>query len=86
LSKFDIRFCLRLAFCDIWPIRNHELIGFAPKDEQVDILQEVGKVFMGGFIGTLFGVVAAAVQGNVDCEDYIPHLIVLTPEPALIRL
>jgi hypothetical protein len=26
-----------------------------------------------------FGVVAAAVQGNVDCEDYISHLIVLTP-------
>jgi hypothetical protein len=24
----------------------------------------------------LFGVVAAAIQGNVDCEDYISHLIV----------
>jgi hypothetical protein len=30
-------------------------------------------------------VVAAAIQGNVDCEDYISHLIVLTPSyvPAL---
>jgi len=55
------------------------LIGFAPKDEQVDILQEVGKVFMCFFISKLFGMVAAAIQGKVDCEDYISHLIVLTP-------
>jgi len=26
----------------------------------------------------LFGVVAAAIQGNVDCEDYISHLSVLS--------
>ena len=31
------------------------------------------------FIGNCFGVVAAAIQGNVDCEDYISHLIVLIP-------
>jgi hypothetical protein len=29
-------------------------------------------------ISNLFGVVAAAIQGNVDCEDYISHLIVLS--------
>src|SRR3954452_16904305 len=33
---------------------------------------------MGFFIGNLFGVVAAAVQGYVDCEDYISHVIVLS--------
>jgi len=27
------------------------------------------------FIGNHFGVVAAAIQGDVDCEDYISHLI-----------
>jgi hypothetical protein len=31
------------------------------------------------FISKLFGVVAAAIQGSVDREDYISHLIVLTP-------
>jgi hypothetical protein len=30
------------------------------------------------FIPNLFGVVAAAIQGNVDREDYISHLIVVT--------
>jgi hypothetical protein len=30
----------------------------------------------------LLGVVHAAIQGNVDCEDYISHLIV----PAFISL
>jgi hypothetical protein len=28
---------------------------------------------MGFFITNHFGVVAAAIQGNVDCEDYISH-------------
>jgi len=28
------------------------------------------------FIGIEFGVVAAAIQGKVDCVDYISHLIV----------
>ncbi len=79
MSKFDIRFCLGLAFCDIRPIRNHQLIGFTPKDEQVNLSQKLRKIFMCFFIGIEFGVVAAAIQGNVDCVDYISHLIVLTP-------
>jgi len=55
------------------------LIGFAPKDEQVDILRVLGKVFMWFLISKLFGMVAAANQGNVDCEDHISHLVVVTP-------
>ena len=31
------------------------------------------------FITNCFGVVAAAIQSEVDCEDYISHLIVLPP-------
>jgi hypothetical protein len=27
----------------------------------------------------LLGVVTTAIQGNVDCEDQLSHLIVLTP-------
>jgi hypothetical protein len=50
------------------------LISLTPIDEQVSIPQELRKVFMGFIIGNLFGVVAAAIQGNVDCEDYISHL------------
>jgi len=37
------------------------------------------------FIGIEFGMVAAAIQGDVDCEDYISHLIVLSSVPALVR-
>jgi hypothetical protein len=37
------------------------LIGFTPKDEQVNILHEVRKIFMYFFIGNHFGVVAAAI-------------------------
>jgi len=33
LSKFLLSFCRRLVFCDIRPIRNHQLIGFTPIDE-----------------------------------------------------
>jgi hypothetical protein len=55
------------------------LIGFTPKDEQVNISHEVRKIFMCLVISHLFGVVAAAIQGSVDCEDYISHLIVLPP-------
>jgi hypothetical protein len=29
------------------------------------------------FIANLFGVVDAAIQGDVDCEDYVSHLLVL---------
>ena len=47
------------------------MIGFTPKDEQVNLSQEVRKILMAFVISNLFGVVAAAIQGNVDCEDYI---------------
>jgi hypothetical protein len=30
------------------------------------------------FIGFEFGMVAAAVHGSVDCEDYVSHLLLLT--------
>jgi hypothetical protein len=52
------------------------LIGFTAIDEQVGISQEQRIVFEEFFIGSLFGVVAAAIQGNVDCVDYISNLIV----------
>jgi hypothetical protein len=68
-GKFVLRLCLGLALCDIRPIRDHQLIGFAPKDEQVNLSQEVGEIFMGLFISQLFGVVAAAIERDVDCED-----------------
>jgi hypothetical protein len=51
------------------------LIGFTPIDEQVNISQEVRKIPKRVFIGIEFGVVAAAIQGDVDCVDYISHLI-----------
>ena len=71
MSKFDIRFCLGLAFSDIRPIRNHQLIGFTPIDEQVKISQEVREMFKYFVIGRgiEFGMVAAAIQGKVDCVD-----------------
>jgi hypothetical protein len=50
------------------------LIGFTPKDLQVNLSREVSKIFKCFFIGKLFGVVAAAIQGNVDCEDYISYV------------
>ena len=53
MSKFDIRFCLRLAPCDIRPIRNHQLIGFTPKDEQVNLSQEVRKILMAFVISNM---------------------------------
>lgn len=73
MSKFDIRFCLGLAFCDIRPIRNHQLIGLTPIDEQVKISQEVRVMFEYFFIRIEFGMVAAAIYGDVDCVDYISH-------------
>ena len=73
MSKFDIRFCLGLVFCDIRLIGNHQLIGFTPIDEQVNISQEVRKIPKRVFIGIEFGMVAAAIYGDVDCVDYISH-------------
>ena len=49
------------------------MIGFTPIDEQVNFSHEVRKIFIHFFMRSEFGVVAAAVQGDVDCEDYIPH-------------
>jgi hypothetical protein len=45
------------------------LIGFTPKDLQVNLSREVSKIFKFFFIDKLFGVVDAAIQGSVDCED-----------------
>jgi hypothetical protein len=45
------------------------LIGFTPINEQVSISDEmrvVGKYFL---ISNCFGVVAAAIYGDVDCVD-----------------
>jgi len=54
---------------------NHQLIGFTPIDEQVKISQEVRVMFKYFVIvrGFEFGMVAAAIQGKVDCVDYISH-------------
>jgi hypothetical protein len=45
------------------------LVGDTPKDEQVNLSQEVRKKFMCLVISNLLGVVDAAIQGSVDCED-----------------
>jgi hypothetical protein len=47
------------------------LIGFTPIDEQVKISQEVRVMFKYFVIvrGIEFGMVDAAIQRNVDCED-----------------
>jgi hypothetical protein len=42
------------------------LIGFTPKDLQVGLSREVSKVFKPFVIDKLFGVVAAAIQGEVE--------------------
>ena len=60
-EQFVLCFCLRLIFCDIRPIRNHQLIGFTPKDQQVSASQQLRIILMQFFIGYRFGVVAAAI-------------------------
>jgi hypothetical protein len=50
------------------------LISYTPKGEQINISHQVRKIFVYFFIGNHFGVVAAAIQRNVDCVDYISHL------------
>ena len=42
---------------------------FTPKDDQVNISHEACKIFMYFFLPNCFAVVAAAIEGNVDCED-----------------
>jgi hypothetical protein len=41
----------------------------------IGISREVREIFKLFFIHKLFGVVTAAIQGNVDCVDYISHLV-----------
>jgi len=41
-----IRFCRRRAFCDIRPIRNHQLIGLRPITSRLKSRIEVRVVFM----------------------------------------
>jgi hypothetical protein len=55
------------------------LIGFTPKDLQVGLSRELSKILKCFFIDKLFGVVAAAIQGNVYCVDHVSHLIALIP-------
>jgi len=57
------------------PIRNHQLIGYAPIDEQISTSQEAHKIFMCFFIASHFGVVATPIYGKVDCIDQISHVI-----------
>jgi hypothetical protein len=54
-------------------------MGFTPIDQQVDISQEQRIVFKHFVISYLLGVVDAAIQGSVDCVDYVSHWIVLSP-------
>ena len=51
-----------LVFCDIRPIRNHQLIRLTPKDEQVNVSHEVRIMFEYFVTPNLFGVVAAAIR------------------------
>jgi hypothetical protein len=75
LSEFVHRLRLpRSASCDIGPKRNHQLIGFASINEQVDISQDVRKVLEYFVITNDLGVVAAAIQADVDGEDDISHV------------
>jgi hypothetical protein len=48
-------------------------------------LYQAGKIVVCFVICISFGVVAAAIQGDIDRVDYISHLSVLTPfyPPAL---
>src|SRR5262249_12668519 len=57
------------------PERNHQLIGFAAIDEQVSLSHEVREVLVYFFISNLPGVVDAAIQCAVDCEDQVSHVI-----------
>src|SRR5258708_37757350 len=58
------------------PIRNYQLIGFTTIDEHVKILQEVRVMFKYLVIrrGIEFGMISAAIQGKIDCVDYISHV------------
>jgi Protein of unknown function (DUF1569) len=49
------------------------LIGFSPKNLQVSISREAGKILKLFFIDQLFGVIAAAIKRKVDREYYISY-------------
>src|ERR1700722_13853831 len=77
MSEFLVRFGRGLVLGDVWPIRNHQLIGLATEDLQVSLSREVRKIFKHFVVRIDWGVIDAAVQGDVDGEDYISHLILL---------
>jgi len=54
LRKIAVRFACRLVFCDIRPIRNHQLKSLASIDEQVGISQELRKIFKYFAVGNCF--------------------------------
>ena len=87
-GKFVRCFRHRLGLRDFGPKRNHQLIGFTSEDEQVHAAQEAGEICMCFIISELLGVVAAAIQGSVDGEDYISQWTVLISScaPALMRV
>jgi hypothetical protein len=60
------------------------LIGLTPIDEGVDVLHEVREVLMHLFVGDPFGVVAAAVQRDVDAKDELSQLA--SPAALKVRL
>ena len=77
----------RKVFRHFRPIRNHQLISFASVEECVSISCELCKILKRFVIGIEFGMVAAAIQGDVDGENHISHLIILTSllHPSLLE-
>jgi hypothetical protein len=57
------------VFEDIQANREPSIDRFYAQRLQVNLSREVSKIFKFFFIDKLFGVVDAAIQGNVDCED-----------------
>ena len=49
--------------------KEHQFIGLTPKDLQVTLSQELRIIFKCFVAANCFGVVNAAIQRNVDCED-----------------
>lgn len=70
-GKLDLCFCPRIVFRDNRPIRNHQLIRLTPVNEQVNVSKELSVVFKEFVISNSFGVITAAIQSNVDREDYL---------------
>jgi len=53
------------------------LVGLATEDLQVNLSHEAGEIFKYFVVRNDFGVIAAAIQRDVDREDYISQLILL---------